>query len=76
MNKNSLSDKSNIINIGLKILEEGKIYYGISLTLENFNFIINHLINPNEVVITSNSPPTLEIDYPLTNLYQKKIRFK
>lgn len=73
MNKNSLSDKSNIINIGLKILEEGKIYYGISLTLENFNFIINHLINPNEVVITSNSPPTLEIDYPLTNLYQKKL---
>jgi len=69
MNKNSLSDKSNIINIDLKILEEGKTYYGISLTLENFNFIIN----PNEVVITSNSPPTLEIDYPLTNLYQKKL---
>jgi len=69
MNKNSLSDKSNIINIDLKILEEGKTYYGISLTLENLNFIIN----PNEVVITSNSPPTLEIDYPLTNLYQKKL---
>jgi hypothetical protein len=66
-------DKSNITNIGLHILVEGKTYYGISLTLQNLNFVINHLNKPNEIVITSNSPPTLKIDYPLTNSYQEKL---
>ena len=67
-----ISSKLNFIYFDVLVNKNSTMPF-IPLNYSGMKKSLNKLLNPNDIVIKTKTPPKLEIDYPLNNPYIKQL---